>query len=271
MNREGPTFSSSRRDDEHLGVGCAWDERLDAVERVAAAGRPRRGPQRKRVKQRLGLHQRQRRSRDVLADELGQVGRLLLGVAPQADRGRDGRRRQAGGGDAHVALRQRLAHQHGRRGRALLDGAAELLGHADHGQAQLVGLDEQLGRGGARGVGVQRGGPQALLARIRGPNRAAGLLVGRRQVEEVRGARRGLARGARQALRGGEGAPGGGRGARPVLVAPWMRLVTGSRRPSRSMVPDEATRLSARSPTAMPRSAMFGDVAISLLRYHGLL
>ena len=57
----------------------------------------------------------------------------------------------------------------------------------------------------------------------------------------------------------------------PVLVAPWMRLVTGSRRPSRSMVPDEATRLSARSPTAMPRSAMFGDVAISLLRYHGLL
>jgi hypothetical protein len=29
------------------------------------------------------------------------------------------------------------------------------------------------------------------------------------------------------------------------------------------MVPDEATRLSARSPTAMPRSAMFGVVAIS--------
>jgi hypothetical protein len=37
------------------------------------------------------------------------------------------------------------------------------------------------------------------------------------------------------------------------------------------MVPDEATRLSALSPTAMPRSAMFGGDAISLLRYHELL
>src|SRR6201986_2035710 len=46
-----------------------------------------------------------------------------------------------------------------------------------------------------------------------------------------------------------------------------MRLVTGSRRPRRSMAPDEATRLRARNPTAMPRSAMFGGVAISLLRY----
>ena len=57
----------------------------------------------------------------------------------------------------------------------------------------------------------------------------------------------------------------------PVFEAPWMRLVTGSRSPSRSIVPDEATRLSARSPTAIPRSAMFGGDAISLLRYHELV
>src|SRR6185437_2853755 len=43
-----------------------------------------------------------------------------------------------------------------------------------------------------------------------------------------------------------------------------MRLVTGSRSPSRSIAPEEATRLSAFSPTAMPRSAMFGGEAICL-------
>ena len=88
-----------------------------------------------------------------LADELRQVGRLLVGIAPQTQRGRDRRRRQARDGDSHVALGERFAHQHGRRRRSLLHGAAELLGHADHRQPQLVGLGQQLERRCARVVG----------------------------------------------------------------------------------------------------------------------
>ena len=64
-----------------------------------------------RVEQRPRLEDRQRRGGDVLAGEGGQVGRLLLGRAPEADRGGD----RAGGerrvGDPHVAVGERLADQ----------------------------------------------------------------------------------------------------------------------------------------------------------------
>ena len=170
-------------DHEQLGVRRARHQRLDAVEHVAAAGGAGRGRQVEGVEQRLGLHQRQRGRRDVVADERRQVGGLLLGVAPQADGRRDRGGGQAGGGDAHVTLGQRLAHQHRRGGRALLHGAAQLLGDADHGQPQLVGLGEQLGRRGAGGVGVQRGGAQALGAELADRVSQEGLLVGGGQVE----------------------------------------------------------------------------------------
>ncbi len=78
-----------------------------------------RGLQLERVEQRARLEQRERRGGHVLADELGQVRGLLVGVAPQAERGRDAGGRQARDRDPHVALGERLGHQHGGDGRAL--------------------------------------------------------------------------------------------------------------------------------------------------------
>ncbi len=108
---------------------------------------------------------------------------------------------------------QRLAQEHrGDRG-ALLDHAAELLGHADHREAELVGLLEQLGRGGAGVVGGGRGG--AELGERELAHRLAQhlLLVARGEVEQVTAAGPGLARRLGQLLGRGEGAPGAGRGA----------------------------------------------------------
>ncbi len=105
MNSDGPRSSSSAATMNSSPSAGARDERLDAVEHVAAVRLAGRGLKLERVEQRPRLEDRQRGGRDALAHELGQVGRLLLGVAPQADRGGDGGRGQAGDGDAHVALR----------------------------------------------------------------------------------------------------------------------------------------------------------------------
>ena len=200
-------------DDEQLAVGRAGDERLDAVEHVPAAGGTRGGVQREGVEQRVRLHDRQRRGRDVLAHERGQVGGLLLGVAPQAERGRDRGRGQAGDGDAHVALGQRLAHQHGGGRGALRHGTAELLGDADHGQAELVGLTEQLIGCGTRRVGLAGDGPQPGEREVARGAAQQLLLVGGLEVEQVIARAPRLAGRTREALGGGEGASGLGGGA----------------------------------------------------------
>ena len=243
-------------DHEQLAVARPGDQRLDAVQLVAAPGGAGLGLQREGIEQWLGLHHRQRRGRNVLPDERRQVGRLLLGVAPQAQRGRDRGRRQAGDGDPHVAVGQRLAHQDRGRGGALVDGAPELLGDADHRQSELVGLREQLGGGGAALVGRRRRRRGSRPARTRARSRAAAAArrwargrTGPRGVRALdapaaRGAerRRTCGRRARRSGRSswtpGEGGAGSGRAAR-----------AGRSRSTRRRM------LSARSPTAMPRSA----------------
>ena len=220
-NSDGALALEVGGDDEQLTVAGSGDERLDAVQHVAAAGGPRRGLQREGVKQRLGLHDRQRRGGDALADELGQIGRLLLGVAPQAERGRDGGGGQAGGGDPHVALGERLAHQHGGGRGALLDGAAELLGHADHGQAELAGLGEQLlgRRAGRVGVGRRPGGSGP--ARTRAWSRAAS--AARRRARDRTGPCAASAAGGRGARAAGRRRRCVRRGRRCVRSSGWRR------------------------------------------------
>jgi hypothetical protein len=160
------------------------------------------------------LEHGQRRRGDVLGDELGQVGRLLIGVAPQADRGGDSSGGQAGHGDAHVALGQGLAHQGGGDGGALLDGSAELLGHADHREAELVGLGQELRRGGAGGVGLLSDLAQAIEAELAHRVLEHLLLLVGLEIEQVGPRLLGLTRGARELLRRGERAAGAGCGAR---------------------------------------------------------
>ena len=90
-----------------------------------------------RVEERPRLEDRQRRGGHVLAGEGGQVGRLLVGAAPVADRGRDGAGRERRVGDPEVAVGERLADQDaGHRG-LLVHDAAELLGDAEHVDAEL--------------------------------------------------------------------------------------------------------------------------------------
>ena len=88
-------------------------------------------------------------------------------ASPQsAERGRDAGGREDRGGQAHVAVGERLGDQHGGDGGALADGAAELLRHAEHRQAELGGLGEQLGGRLAVGVGLLRGRPQLPRAEL---------------------------------------------------------------------------------------------------------
>ena len=104
-----PSASAATRNSSHSrGPG---EQRLGAVEHPVAAVAARLRLQLQRVEERPRLEDRQRRRRHVLAGEGGQVGRLLLGRAPEADRGGD----RAGGerrvGDPHVAVGERLADQ----------------------------------------------------------------------------------------------------------------------------------------------------------------
>src|SRR6202042_256476 len=87
-----------------------------------------------------------RRRRYVLAGEGGQVGRLLLGRAPEADRGRDRAGGEGGVGDPHVAVGECLADQRRGRRRPLFHHAAELGGDAEHRDSELGRLGEDLRR-----------------------------------------------------------------------------------------------------------------------------
>ena len=113
--RPGPWPSTSAATTKSSPSPGARQQRLGAVEHQVLALLACPGLQRERVEQRLGLLQRQRRRGHVLAGERRQVGGLLVGVAPVADRGGDGAGGEGGVGDAHVAVGERLADQHGCR------------------------------------------------------------------------------------------------------------------------------------------------------------
>lgn len=80
----------------------------------------------------------------------------------------------------------------------------QFLGHAHHRQSQRVGLTEQPGRSGAGGVGVLGDEAQALEPEVAHRLTQHLLLVGGLEIEQVRLAHPGLARGARETLSGGE-------------------------------------------------------------------
>ena len=69
-------------DHEQLGLGAPRDERLHTVEGVPAARRRGAGLQAQRIEGGARLEDGERRRRQVFARQLGQVGRLLVGVAP---------------------------------------------------------------------------------------------------------------------------------------------------------------------------------------------
>ena len=127
-------------DEEELAVRGPGDERLGAVEDPVLALSASHRLQLQRVEQGPRLEDRQRRGGDVLAGEGGQVGRLLLGGAPVADRGRDGAGGERRVGDPEVAVGEGLADQDAGHGRLLLHDAAELLGDAEHVDAELSRL-----------------------------------------------------------------------------------------------------------------------------------
>ena len=153
------------------------------------------------------------------------------------------------------------AHQHRGHGRALLHRAAELLGHADHRQAELVGLAEQLGaasrRRRRRAAAAARSSFEREVA-----HRVAQhlLLVGGAQVEQV-------ARGSR-GWRAGRDSCWAAANVRPARAAVRDRRLRGPveealGRVAQAETVDRARRRracsSARRPTAMPRSARFGE------------
>ncbi len=123
-------------DHEQLGARRARNERLHPVQHEAAVDAARRGAQVERVEQRAGFEQGQCRRRHVVADERGQVGGLLLGVAPQHERVRDGGGGQAGDREAHVAVGERLGDQRAGGDGPLAAHPAERLGHAELGDAR---------------------------------------------------------------------------------------------------------------------------------------
>ena len=246
-------------DDEQLGVGGARHERLERRRGPSRRRlRARRGLELERVEERPRLEHRQRGGGDVLAGERRQVGRLLVGVAPEAERGGDGGRREGGDGEAHVAVGERLGDQHGGDGRALLDHAAELLGHAEHRRRRA----RSPARAAPRGRRSRRRPPGRPVAAA--PRRSRRTPPGSSAARRRRRGRRGrplallLASRVRRASgrrrsagrprwrRGSRCGCRDGRGARP-----------GSRRPTRSSSSEPARRLRARSPTLVPWSARF--------------
>ena len=203
---------------QSLGAG---DQRLGAVEDpVARPSSARRGLQLQRVEQRPRLEDRQRRGGHVLAGEGGQVGGLLLGAAPVADRGGDGAGGERRVGDAHVAVGERLADQDaGHRG-LLVHDAAELLGDAEHVDAELGGL-RRAARPASRSRRRPRarpGGPSPRRRRGRASWNICCSSSGLRSKRPVDLLVL-LARRFAQLLGRLEGAPGGGRRAEAVLGA----------------------------------------------------
>ena len=142
------------------------------------------------------------------------------------------------------------------------DGAAELLGHADHRQPELVRLGEQLARGGARVVGGLGRGAELREREVAHRFAQHLLLVVGREVEQVAAPAPRLASRPRQLLGGGEraaGARGGSHGRLRGAVEDALRGVPQAEAIDQRVA---ARRFSARSPTAIPRSVRFCSAMI---------
>jgi hypothetical protein len=70
------------RDDEELGVGGSRHERLGATKDVAVAVRSDFRLELERIEQRPRLDHRQRCGRRIVTGERGEIGALLVGIAP---------------------------------------------------------------------------------------------------------------------------------------------------------------------------------------------
>ena len=117
---------------------------FDAVEPVAARRAHRGGLQRGRIEQGVRLGDRHACLRHVLACELLQVRRLLIGAAPMGERRRDAGGRQDRQRESHVAVGQCLGHQHIGDRCAVRGDSVEVLGDVDRRDAEFGGLGDQV-------------------------------------------------------------------------------------------------------------------------------
>ena len=172
------------RDDEQLGLGCAGDERLDPVEHVTRrrcaargsagrTGRPARAARRSQSPRRAA---RRRRTRADTPPAGRRRPTVRARLRPRPAPGRRGR--------SPCRPRPAPRRQRGGDGRALLDHAAELLGHAERVRPSSAAVREQLGRGRAGGVGGGGGGRSCSSANSRTVSEQL-LLLGRRDVEQA--------------------------------------------------------------------------------------
>ena len=110
---------------------------------------------------------------------------LLVRVAPEAERGTDSGGSEQREGETHVALGERLGDQGRGDGAAFGEGAAELLGDAEHRDPELSRLGDQLGRRRAVRVRLLGDGPQLGGGEVADRLAHHRLLVIRGEVEKV--------------------------------------------------------------------------------------
>src|SRR5579875_1059551 len=201
-------------DKEQLVLSCTRNERLDAVQHKASAGGAlRAGGQSEGIEQGLRLQEGERCSWRVIRDELVQVPRLLLSVTPEADSGRDSKRRQAGEGHSQIPLGERLRYQRRGDSRPLPERAAQLLRDPDRGEPEFVCLRKHLVRDRASCISRRGGGPQALQRKVAHRVAQHLLLLGGGQIEQGAGAGPRLAHGVTESRGGRKRAAGPSRGA----------------------------------------------------------
>ena len=132
MNSAGPSASASAATTNSSASAARGTSDFTPSSTQPPRRARARGVRRERVEQRPAARAaRAPPAGAVLAGEGRQIGGLLLGVAPQADRARDGARGERRERDPHVAVRERLGEQHRGHRAALGHHPAELLGDAE--------------------------------------------------------------------------------------------------------------------------------------------
>ena len=187
-----------RFDDEHrrlaIQLRCHYEQfrflgghhqRLHAVEAVAARRANGRRLQRGRVEQRTRFGDRQAGLRHILARELGEVGGLLVGTAPMGEGRCDTGRRQDRQRQSHVPVGERLGNQRVRHGGTVFGDAVEILWDVDRGDAQFVGLGDEIRWVACFFVSIAGSGPKNLFCELADGLDDHLLVVVRRQVEVV--------------------------------------------------------------------------------------